>query len=558
MTHCISPLYNHHKLNGNIIPHSWYQTITTKRGIPDLITISLLSEIVYWYRPKPIIDEETGTKKYVNKFFGNAWQTSYNHFEKKFNFSHETIRRSFVKLEHLGFIKREFKTVSLRGQQYNNVLFIHLNLQVQTLFSHKNADTINTFNTSDVVTSTSLNHKSSNTSFFKPIQEDPSPQIVGDNNIDIKNNNKKDRSTGSNFFEKNSEDSQNLQESRAGVKLTKIEKTEYPEKSFTKITTAIEPFNTTSRSESWAKRWFGKRLSDFHPLNEEDAEVLIKESGREFNLNFINQLLLKLSEKCPEHTFCRKRSFFNYMIKVLSNEMRQTTQVNNEGFQFRKEGPEYEMDKYLEKVEYSRETTKEAQLRRKVAAVFGQDTAYKLLLNSKFEVKQESKKNDEEREKEETSVLHLKLSQKILLTESQKTMLLEQGRAVYGDIDKVRLHPSSNSSPNYVDNANVDNAESCITNVLYEFSESAQDQLCGAEQGAVWDKVRLSLREAYGPGVDQSWFGKLIAEEDEVDKKIILKAPTTFIRDWIQQHYQYVIEQFCTKQKYQLQEVGVI
>jgi hypothetical protein len=45
---------------GNITPHSWYTHIKRESGKPYTIAIVLLSEIVYWYRPKEVKDEKTG------------------------------------------------------------------------------------------------------------------------------------------------------------------------------------------------------------------------------------------------------------------------------------------------------------------------------------------------------------------------------------------------------------------------------------------------------------------------------------------------------------------
>jgi hypothetical protein len=117
---------HHPILTGNITPHDWYEKFTNSRGRPDLSLISVLSEIVYWYRPKRIKDNQTGNVNYINKFIGDAWQTSYEHFEKKFGFNREKLRRIFVKLEQMGICYREFRNVKLRGQTYNNRLFIHL------------------------------------------------------------------------------------------------------------------------------------------------------------------------------------------------------------------------------------------------------------------------------------------------------------------------------------------------------------------------------------------------------------------------------------------------
>ena len=46
-------------LTGNITPNDWYEKFTNSRGKPDLSLISVLSEIVYWYRPKRIKDSQT-------------------------------------------------------------------------------------------------------------------------------------------------------------------------------------------------------------------------------------------------------------------------------------------------------------------------------------------------------------------------------------------------------------------------------------------------------------------------------------------------------------------
>lgn len=44
----------------------------------------------------------------------------------------------------------------------------------------------------------------------------------------------------------------------------------------------------------WFKR---KKLIEFYPLIQEDADLLQMKSNRGFDLNSMNQLLLKLSEK---------------------------------------------------------------------------------------------------------------------------------------------------------------------------------------------------------------------------------------------------------------------
>ncbi len=69
------------------------------------------------------------------------------------------------------------------------------------------------------------------------------------------------------------------------------------------------------KNQGWFKR---KKLTDFHPLTQEEADLLQIKSNREFNLTFINKLLLKLAAQYPEHHFGHKKVFLNYMAKALA------------------------------------------------------------------------------------------------------------------------------------------------------------------------------------------------------------------------------------------------
>ena len=69
--------------------------------------------------------------------------------------------------------------------------------------------------------------------------------------------------------------------------------------------------------------------------------------------------------------------------------------------------------------------------------------------------------------------------------------------------------------------------------------------------------MRQSLIEAYGEATDRNWFSKLKVNVDEERGEIKLQAPTLFIRDWIQQNYQHLLEQFCNNENFRLMEVTV-
>ena len=97
---------------GNIIPNSWYSTIQTEAGKPDLTAITVLSEIMYWHRPREECEEsDAGGIKLSKRFNADMLQLSYNQLEKKFGLTKDQSRRAIERLEALGLIKRHFRKV---------------------------------------------------------------------------------------------------------------------------------------------------------------------------------------------------------------------------------------------------------------------------------------------------------------------------------------------------------------------------------------------------------------------------------------------------------------
>lgn len=122
------------KLNftGNVIPSVWFQTVTGINGKPNLLACQLLSEIVYWYRPTEIRDEQTGCfAGYRTKFRGDLLQKSYKSLAELYHVSKQQVIRAIVFLEkEIHVVKRVFRSVPGRdGTVYNNVLFIWLDTE---------------------------------------------------------------------------------------------------------------------------------------------------------------------------------------------------------------------------------------------------------------------------------------------------------------------------------------------------------------------------------------------------------------------------------------------
>ena len=77
-------------LEGNVIPHKWFNEIKMKNGSPDYQAIILLSEIVYWYRPTAVYNEQGIYKGIKKKYKEDLLQKSYEDLSSKFGMTKKT------------------------------------------------------------------------------------------------------------------------------------------------------------------------------------------------------------------------------------------------------------------------------------------------------------------------------------------------------------------------------------------------------------------------------------------------------------------------------------
>lgn len=119
-------------ISGNIVPLNWFKTIRheskkEKAGKPYLLAINILSDIVYWYRPRKIRDEMTGELiGYEKRFKADMLQRSYQQFSEMFGCSKREATNAITRLEKIGVLKRHFRTIRSEEFVANNVLFIEL------------------------------------------------------------------------------------------------------------------------------------------------------------------------------------------------------------------------------------------------------------------------------------------------------------------------------------------------------------------------------------------------------------------------------------------------
>lgn len=480
----------------NVVPLRWYKTITTISGKPDLNAITILSEIFYWYRPKFLIDPESGKEKLVNKFSGELWQTSYRHFEEKFTYNHQKIRRALVRLEKLGLIERIITNVKLKGQKYTNVLFIKLNIDV----------------VNKIVGAKFQSADSKNKSQKDSFEPDPSQDSVNSKNVapslqecrdhmkskTIKQDSKS-RSNESNFVESKTKEGR-VEDT---VETQVLQAAEVKDLSQTATSQAIIP-NLVDKIK--AKFTCKKRvpIAELAHITEDEAYNLRLSSKREFSLHYMNKLKERLSKKYPKHGFFTRTKFLEYMSDSLTNELRQESIVNNESFRFKQDADISRIENYLKIIEESKATDKITQLRKKIAARFDNELSYKILTACKFF----EKISDE-------NVFQAQLIKELGLEEQELAKLLEEVRAVFGE--------------------QIINIRFSFSQLNKHLTESDADRpiLNLGKEGTIWHKASTRLLEIYGEGFHKSWFSKLEVTEDS-NENLVLKAPSEFVKNYIE------------------------
>lgn len=118
------------KLNitGNVIPLTWFQTMTGESGKPMLLAIDLLADIVYWYRPQEVRDEGSGDLMgYRKKFKADYLQRSYRQIEERFGVTRKQARTALDFLCDKGVIRKHLREeVTGEGMKLFNCMYLEL------------------------------------------------------------------------------------------------------------------------------------------------------------------------------------------------------------------------------------------------------------------------------------------------------------------------------------------------------------------------------------------------------------------------------------------------
>ena len=263
-----------------------------------------------------------------------------------------------------------------------------------------------------------------------------------------------------------------------------------------------------------------KILNDFYPLTEELANEIRVESGRNFSLNAMNEILKDIAKRLTHCIFHSIKGFKAYMVKILKNEMRDENKVNNETFRITAnltEGDKkaIEIEKYLTEVENIREVSQEIHLKKKLACVLKPETAYELVRNYRGITV-------------EKGTVQIKLYEHVELTELEKDVVLSQVKATHETLINGVFTP-------------IMGIKYTVADKPITFTARAMNML---PRNGVWGNIRSKIAKLLGKdgdAIDTNIFSKLEAEIDEKTKQIKLKAPINHLKVIIEDTYTYEI-----------------
>jgi hypothetical protein len=265
----------------------------------------------------------------------------------------------------------------------------------------------------------------------------------------------------------------------------------------------------------------------------------------------MNEILLDMSKRLGDRDFNSKKTFLSYMSKCLSYEMRDAVKINNTNFKIRANQGEEERksrahEKYLTELEYSLQVSPEMHFKKKLAAVFERSKAYHLLTSYKQLII------------EQNGVCRLVLDKSVNLTAHEQEMILSQLQASHTrtaggvQINKLNIITRRTTDRNILSSSNHNKPKE-------GGADTNKPNIKTPElPNNIWGTIRSSLIEHYGQSgvaLDNHWFSKLNASIDTNNRNIILKAPTNFIKDWVQSQYSCLIATICKAHNYSLSEV---
>ena len=490
----------------NLIPHFWNYKIVDKEGSPDLPCIMILSEIFGWFRSLSESRTYSSTSRALPELVDGQLAISYDYLADKLNFQKERIRRKLVKLEDLGVLSRDIRNIALEDGSRINQLYLSIDQEFfKACFRHPELDIR--------VRSTEL--ASSDSTAFED-----TPPFGGEH---IRNKNKIRSINLSNSFENNLESKNINAKSEHKHKEGSFENLKEQGRAEAEV---------TSTNNNMLQQSKQRQLEDFYPLSTEDCSSLQSTSGREFSLNAMNEILKSMSRRITNRFFYSKKGFLSYMSQVFRYEKRDAVKINNTDFRIRanldsSEQKLQKQEKYLTELEYSLQVSPEWHLKKRLASVLERSKAYHFLTSYKSLNIKESR-------------AIMQLNRFIELSEIDKDIILQQIQATHEKIDNNGDYQSVESLEIIMPNKSMLPPASTSTPLSSNITKAHQLERSFPKREGIWGKIRESFAKSFAAGgddLDQAWLSKLDAKIDEDQKTIELKAPSNFIRDFIEDRF---------------------
>ncbi|MDP4832314.1 MAG: hypothetical protein NWR41_01200, partial [Rickettsiaceae bacterium] len=299
----------------------------------------------------------------------------------------------------------------------------------------------------------------------------------------------------------------------------------------------------TSANNKMPQQSEQRQLEDFYPLSAEDCSALQSTSGREFTLNAMNEILKNMSKRITNRFFYSKKGFLSYMSQVFRYEKRDAVKINNIDFRIRanldsSEQTLQKQEKYLTELEYSLQVSPEWHFKKKLASVLERNKAYNLLTAYKG-LKIEQGKHCE-----------LILTKHMELTANDKDIILNQIKATHQQVESASMY---NTIEDLV--IAMPQKSSAKPKQQQPIKENPSEK---RKRLGIWGEVRSTLIKSLGDqgeAIDNHWLSKLDANIDKENNKIELKAPSEFVKSYIEERYLPSMSKIAIASGFELKQI---
>jgi hypothetical protein len=501
----------------NLVPHFWNYKIVDKEGSPDLPCIMILSEIFGWFRNLTESQTYYSAGRALPELVNGQLAISYDYLAGKLNFQKERIRRKLVKLEDLGILARDIRNIALEDGFRINQLYLSIDQEFfKTCFRNPELD---------------IRVRDSELASTDLTVFEESPPFGGEH---IRKKNKIRSMNLSNSFENNLE-SKNLDaEAEHKHKESHFENLKEQGRVGEEVISANN--NMLQQSKQ-------RQLEDFYPLSAEDCSSLQSTSGREFSLNAMNQILKNMSKRITNRFFYSKKGFLSYMSHAFRYEKRDAVKINNSDFRIRANLDSSEQtlqiqEKYLTELEYSLQVSPEWHFKKKLASVLERNKAYNLLTAYKG-LKIEQGKH-----------CKLILTKHMELTANDKDIILNQIKATHQQVESASMY---NTIEDLV--IAMPQKSSAKPKQQQPIKENPSEK---RKRLGIWGEVRSALIKSLGDqgeAIDNHWLSKLDANIDKENNKIELKAPSEFVKSYIEERYLPFMSKIAIASGFELKQI---